>query len=157
NAPSVRQCTFCTPSAMSARPSRAATVAASETAGGNSTTVRSARGAWRSTNARTNLAAAAGPWCIFQFPAITGSASWTRSGAMAGSGVIEYLDPRQRPALEELERGAAARRDVGQPAAQAGVLERCRGVAATRDRDGAAIRSGGQPRRDPARAGGERL
>src|SRR6056297_404477 len=60
-----------------------------------------------------------GPWCIFQLPAITAiRGSWeqrVRYRKAHASSVRERIDPREAFPRKELERGAAARRDVGDP------------------------------------------
>ena len=74
----------------------------------------------------------------------------------AGAAVEQDGDPRQLATLEELERGAAAGRDVGHPVGQALLLDRGDRIAAADDDRRAGIGPVGQEAGDRVRPMGER-
>ena len=70
--------------------------------------------------------------------------SWGAAGAGCSAlrALLEHVDGGQLLALEELEEGAAAGRDVGHPVRDAELVERGQRVAAPRDREGGAVGDG---------------
>ena len=143
NAPASVQHTFCAPS-PTALPASASRTAHSAVNGGAITASTAASGSGSSRSAATNARACAIVLFIFQLP--------TMSGLRCGVHAARARDARQRLAFEELERRAAAGRDVRH---RVGEPERVRGrrrVAAADDADRAVARRLGDRFADDARA-----
>src|SRR4051812_8854173 len=131
-APSGSWCMFCA-STLTSEPPSASTVAARAVNGGHSASSTPLPIGRRDRSRCTYSRASAEVLYIFQLPAMY---------CPRASGIIESLHPRQRLALEQLERGAAARGEMRDLIREAELHERGAGVAAAHDRRAVRTRHG---------------
>src|SRR3954453_7240836 len=109
-------------------PPRPASAWTRDVAGGQTATSTSSTSPSAAASSRQKASVSVASLNIFQFP------------AMSISGLRDRENAREFLAFEQLERGAAAGRDPGDPVGEAHLLDRADGVAAADDRVGAGVR-----------------